>query len=252
MPRYKLTIEYDGTDFSGWQIQPNAITIEESLEEAFSTVLQQPVDLIGQGRTDAGVHARGQVAHVDLPEQADLEKLLSAVNRMAGDHIQIIDHQKVHADFHARFDAIARQYEYTLTTRSMPLMHRYTWPLRQPVELEKLHECAELLLGEHDFAGFSKYNEDNRTTLCTIQKSEFEIDGEVLKYHIRANRFLRNMVRRLIGTMVYVGQGKISKKTFRQILEKTAFKAPTYTAPARGLVLQEIFYKKVKKTLESS
>ncbi|WP_020402346.1 tRNA pseudouridine(38-40) synthase TruA [Gracilimonas tropica] len=245
MPRYKLTIEYDGTDFSGWQIQPNAVTIEETLEKAFSTVLQQDVDLVGQGRTDAGVHARGQVAHVDLPDHTDLEKLLPGVNRMVGQKIQVTEIEPVSDDFHARFDAIARQYEYTITTRNIPVMQRYAWALYQPVDKKLLEECAALLKGEIDFAGFSKFNEDNFTTLCEIQLSAFEFDGEVIRYHIRANRFLRNMVRRLVGTMVHVAQGKKSINDFQKKLQKPAFKIPTHTAPAKGLILEKTFYKKV-------
>lgn len=252
MPRYKLTIEYDGTNFSGWQIQPNDITIEGTLEQAFSTVLQQEIDLVGQGRTDAGVHARGQVAHVDLPENTDLEKMLLGVNRIVGEEIQVTEIELADNDFHARFDAIGRQYEYTITTRNIPTMHRYAWALFQPLDRKILEECATLLKGEIDFAGFSKYNEDNYTTLCDIQLSEFEFDGEVIRYHIRANRFLRNMVRRLVGTMVRVAQGKKSIEDFQLKLEKPAFKMPTHTAPAKGLILKKTFYKKVQKIVESS
>ncbi|MDR9419736.1 tRNA pseudouridine(38-40) synthase TruA [Gracilimonas sp.] len=245
MPRYKLIIEYDGTNFSGWQIQPDDITVEGTLEEAFSTVLQQEIDLIGQGRTDAGVHAKGQVAHVDLPDATDLEKLLNGVNKIVGEEIEVAHIEPVHDDFHARFDAIARQYEYTITTRNIPIMHRYAWSIYQPVDKDQLKECADLLKGEFDFNGFSKFNEDNWTTLCEIHDSKFEFDGEVIRYRIRANRFLRNMVRRLVGTMVHVGQGKKSIPEFREILENPSLKRPTHTAPAKGLILEKIFYKKV-------
>ncbi|MAO64093.1 MAG: tRNA pseudouridine(38-40) synthase TruA [Balneola sp.] len=245
MPRYKLTIEYDGTNFSGWQIQPNDVTVEGTLEKAFSTVLQQEIDLIGQGRTDAGVHARGQVAHVDLPEKTDLDKLLNGVNKIVGDEIEVTNIESVRDDFHARFDATSRQYEYTMTLRNIPIMNRYSWALYQPVDEGKLRECAAILKGEFDFDGFSKFNEDNRTTLCDIHHSEFEFDGEVIRYRIRANRFLRNMVRRLVGTMAHVAQKKKSIEEFREILENPALKRPTQTAPAKGLVLEKVFYKKV-------
>jgi len=244
MSRYKLTIEYDGTDFCGWQIQPDDPTVEQVLEEAFSTILQQPVDLIGQGRTDAGVHAVGQVAHVDLPEVDDVEQLVYRVNKLVSDQVQVVGVEPVTDDFHARFDAIGRQYEYTITKRTIPMMERYAWAMYQPVDEEKLQECASLLKGEFDFAGFSKFNEDNFTTLCDIQLSEFEFDGEVIRYHIRANRFLRNMVRRLIGTMVHVAQEKKSIQDFQRKLEKPLFKMPTHTAPAKGLVLEKTIYKK--------
>jgi tRNA pseudouridine38-40 synthase len=244
MPRYKLTIEFDGTNFSGWQIQPTDRTVEQTLEEAFSKVLQQPIDLIGQGRTDAGVHARGQVAHVDLAEETDIEKLLTGVNGLAGNEIQVVGYEIADPEFHARFDAISREYEYTITQRRMPLQRHFSWVLRQPVDIDILHECSALLDGEFDFAGFSKFNEDNFTTLCEIQLSEFLVEGEVIRYRIRANRFLRNMVRRLVGTMVRVAQGKMTKEQFKEVLKMPGSAFPTYTAPAKGLVLEKVFYKK--------
>jgi tRNA pseudouridine38-40 synthase len=244
MIRYKLTIEFDGTDFSGWQIQPNDRTVEEVIEKAMSTVLQKEVDIIGQGRTDAGVHATGQVAHVDLSEEVDVGELLHKTNKLIGSEVQIVDAEVVNDDFHARFDATGRQYEYTITTRWMPLRERYSWQLNQPVDFKKLEACAEILKGEFDFAGFSKFNKDNYTTLCEIQLSKFEIEGEVIKYQVRANRFLRNMVRRLVGTMVHVAQGKITQEEFLEALQNPDSKIPTYTAPAKGLVLQKVFYKK--------
>ncbi len=244
MNRYKLKIEYDGTNFSGWQIQPNAPTVEKTLEDAFSTILQTDIDLVGQGRTDAGVHAIGQTAHVDLPKAVDAKDLIYKVNKLIGKEIQIVGIEEVAVDFHARFDAIARQYEYTITKRWMPLQERYAWQLNQSLDCSKLENCAKLLEGEFDFAGFSKFNEDNLTTLCEIQLSKFEQEGEVIKYHIRANRFLRNMVRRLVGTMVRVAQGKMTFDEFKTALEDPGSKTPTYTAPAKGLVLEKVFYKK--------
>lgn len=244
MPRYKLTIAYDGTHFSGWQIQPNDRTVEETLEDAFSKVLQEPIDLIGQGRTDAGVHARGQTAHVDFPDHANPDKVIYGVNGIVGDEIQIVDFEIADTEFHARFNAIAREYEYTITPKPNPLQRHYSWGLRHPVEVEKLHKCAAMLKGEFDFAGFSKFNEDNFTTVCEIHRSKFEVDEEIIRYHIQANRFLRNMVRRLAGTMVRVAQGKMTISDFKTALENPDSKIPTYTAPAKGLVLEKVFYKK--------
>ncbi|MEX0610113.1 MAG: tRNA pseudouridine(38-40) synthase TruA [Balneolaceae bacterium] len=243
MQKYKLTIEYDGTNFSGWQIQPEAVTVEKVLEDAFQQILQQRIDLIGQGRTDAGVHARGQVAHVELPDEVDQQKLMYGVNGIIGDEVQVTKMEKVEAGFHARFDALSREYEYTITQRPMPLMNRYSWQLRNEINIQKLEECSQLLNGEFDFAGFSKFNEDNFTTLCEIQLSEIEIGGEVIIFRIRANRFLRNMVRRLVGTMVKVAEGKLSVLEFQDILENPETKTHAFTAPAKGLVLEKIFYK---------
>lgn len=244
MQRYMLTIEYDGTDFSGWQIQPNDKTVEQTLEDAFSKVLQRPINLIGQGRTDAGVHARGQVAHVDVPKEVNMEKTLLGVNGLAGQEIQVVGFKPVSKEFHARFDATGREYEYTMIQRNTPLLRHHAWMLRQPVDTQILQALADEIHGEYDFSGFSKYNKDNYTTLCTIQKSNFEIEGEIIRYRIRANRFLRNMVRRLVGTMARVAQGKMEKEEFMKALNEPNSKIPTYTAPGHGLVLQKVFYKK--------
>jgi tRNA pseudouridine38-40 synthase len=244
MKRFKLTVEYDGTDFSGWQIQPNAPTVEQAIEDAFSTILQTDIAIIGQGRTDAGVHAAGQTAHVDLPESINAEDLIYKTNKLIGKEIQITGVEEVPDDFHARFDATGRQYEYIITKRWMPLKQRYSWQLNQPIDYTKLENCANLLKGEFDFAGFSKFNEDTMTTLCEIQLSEFKQEGEVIKYHIRANRFLRNMVRRLVGTMVRVAQNKMTTEQFEEALKNPDPSIPTFTAPPAGLILQKVFYKK--------
>jgi len=244
MIRYKLTIEFDGTNFSGWQIQPDSRTVEEEIEKAFSQILQQPIDLIGQGRTDAGVHAKGQVAHVDLPEGINPEKLRFGVNGLIGDEIQIHEIEEVDSEFHARFDATYREYEYTILKKSSPLLYRTTWFPNSTFDIQPIMKCCELLKGEFDFSGFSKFNEDNYTTLCTISLAEIEERDEEIIFKIRANRFLRNMVRRLVGTLVEVGRGKMDVLAFENQLLKPEPTQRTYTAPAKGLVLTKVFYKK--------
>tara|TARA_R110000868_G_scaffold378658_3_gene644148 strand:- start:476 stop:1213 length:738 start_codon:yes stop_codon:yes gene_type:complete len=244
MKRFKLTIEFDGTNFSGWQIQPNSRTVEEELEKAFSKILQQPIDLIGQGRTDAGVHAKGQVAHVDLPDTISPEKLLFGVNGMIGKEIHIHEIEEVDSEFHARFDAQYREYEYTILKNTSPLREQTSWFPHHSIDIQKVKECCALLKGEFDFSGFSKFNEDNYTTLCTILLSEIEDRSEEIVFRISANRFLRNMVRRLVGTMVEVGKGKMTISEFKEILENPASEIRTFTAPAKGLILAKIFYEK--------
>lgn len=242
MPRYKLTIEFLGTNFSGWQIQPDALTVEKVLEDAFTTVLQQPIDLIGQGRTDAGVHASGQVAHVDLPKRTNIGKLIHRVNKLSGKEVQVLEVEPVSDEFHSRFDATSREYEYKLTLRHHPLMEPFAWQVKKELDLELLNTCAELLLGSWDFAGFSKFNEDNFTTICEVHYSKFIQDGDLVTYQVQANRFLRNMVRRLVGTMVEVAKGKMSLDDFEAILKDPEVEKPTYTAPAKGLTLVRVFY----------
>jgi tRNA pseudouridine38-40 synthase len=242
MPRYKLTIEYDGTDFSGWQIQPDARTVEEEIEKAMSQILQEPIDIIGQGRTDAGVHAKGQVAHVDLADSIDKDKFLFGVNGLIGEEIQIHKIKEVHPDFHARFDAISREYEYTLLKKASPLGNRTAWWPGRDVNFRKLDECIHLLKGEFDFSGFSKFNEENFTTLCTILTAELEEKEEVFVFRISANRFLRNMVRRLVGSMIEVGKGKLLVSEFEEKLHTPESDVRTFTAPSKGLVLSNVFY----------
>ncbi len=242
MPRYKLIIEFDGTDFSGWQIQPDARTVEGEIEKAMSKILQQPVDIVGQGRTDSGVHAKGQVAHVDLPGSINPDKFLFGVNGLVGEEIRIHDMVEVHSEFHARFDATSREYEYTILKIPSPLKNRTTWWPCRNVDFQIMKECVQILKGEFDFSGFSKFNEENYTTLCTILNAELEeVEDEVI-FKIQANRFLRNMVRRLVGTLVEVGKGKLSREDFKEKLEKPEASVTTKTAPAKGLVLSNVFY----------
>lgn len=242
MARYKLTIEYNGAGFSGWQIQPDARTVEGELEKAFSQILQRDVDLVGQGRTDAGVHARGQVAHVDIVEVDDLQKLIFGVNGLAGNEVFIREFEKVDSEFHARFDASSREYAYTILKNPSPLQNHIAWAQLGNLDSTMLHKCANLLNGEFDFSGFSKFNEENYTTLCTILKSEFEEFEDRWVYHISANRFLRNMVRRITGTMVQVAKGKLTVDEFAELLNIPEADVKSFTAPAKGLVLEKVFY----------
>jgi tRNA pseudouridine38-40 synthase len=241
--RYKLTIEYDGSLFSGWQIQPDARTVEGELEEALQTVLQHEADIVGQGRTDTGVHAVNQVAHVDLPDDADPDKIRLSLNRLTGDDVYVKSIEKVSGDFHARFDALSRSYVYTFIREPWPLQRAYAAVLARDCDLSVMKSAAALFLGEHDFAAFSKKNEDNFTTLCTVSRSEILEFGDRIEYHITANRFLRNMVRRIAGTLMDAGSGNISEEEIRDKLQSAeADSAGSKTAPARGLKLLDVKY----------
>lgn len=244
MKRYKLTIEYKGTNFSGWQIQPDARTVEGELEAAFARILQLPIDVIGQGRTDAGVHAKGQVAHFDLESDFNPQKLIRGVNSATNRDIFIKSIEEVDQIFHARFDATTRSYQYTVLKYPSPIHSENGWFPGYSLDLNTLIQCSELLIGEHDFDGFSKFNEENYTTLCTVVKSNWSEHENSFMFEIEANRFLRNMVRRLVGTMVEVSKGKILISDFEKILNNQMEAPSTFTAPAKGLVLEKVFYKK--------
>lgn len=242
MPRYKLLIEYDGTDYSGWQKQPNAITIEEEIEKALSQILQMPVDIIGQGRTDAGVHAEGQVAHFDFPEALDSHRLLFGLLGVLPKDIAVWHMEEVSPDFHARFDATARQYRYQIVTRPSPLRGRQAEMILGDLNRDAMQECAEIIEGLHNFESFTYSSEEQPRTDCKVVLSEFEFDEPLIWYHIGANRFVRHMVRRLVGTMIQVGEGKRSVADFEDYLHKPSKKKSGHGASAKGLILEKVTY----------
>ncbi len=255
MSRYFLSIEFDGASFSGWQIQPDASTVEGAIEEALELLFQQPMDVIGQGRTDAGVHAKAQVAHIDIsPDdwyrfrktstnnpQENQSLLLHRLNRLLTPSIYISAIREVAGDAHARFDALSRSYLYRIVTEPSPLRAHQSWYAGGYWNIKVLNELADQIVGEYDFDTLSKTNPENYTTLCKIEESRWIIEGDELFYKVTANRFLRNMVRRLVGTMwhmqelemnVLYGKSWIHDRRDHQI----------YTAPAHGLCLTKVKY----------
>ncbi|PWN07474.1 tRNA pseudouridine(38-40) synthase TruA [Rhodohalobacter mucosus] len=245
MPRYKLTFEYDGTGFSGWQVQPEARTVEGVAEEAFSTLYQQPVDLIGQGRTDAGVHAMAQTAHADLPDVYTAKRILHAMKGLLPDDVALLQIEKSDPQFHARFNARSRRYRYDVHTRPSPLnRHRY-WIVNGDIDESILTVCAGKIIGKQDFKNFCiPPDTEKMTTECTILFSEWKSfpSGFGFTYHIEGNRFLRHMVRRLVGGMVHTAQGKMSIDDFESLLNGPEQKQKAFSAPAHGLTLMEVKY----------
>jgi tRNA pseudouridine38-40 synthase len=243
MTRYKLTFEYDGTHFSGWQKQPDARTVEGVIEKAFATLYQQEIDIVGQGRTDAGVHARGQTAHVDLPSRYDEDKILHAMKGLLPADVALLKIEKTHPGFHARFDANSRRYRYMIISRPSPLQRNYSWYVFSNLDEELLNQCADLILGEHDFINFCIPADDEfMTTLCTISESRWIPQGDILIYEITGNRFLRHLVRRLVGTMVNVSDGKLTIEEFEALLRGKNTDTKGHTAPAKGLILEQVVY----------
>lgn len=242
MPRYKIFIEYDGTDYSGWQKQPNACTIEEEIENALSQILREPVDITGQGRTDAGVHAEAQVAHFDFPEALNKNKLLFGLLGILPRDIAVWDMQEVAPEFHARFDGKARQYRYQIVTRPSPLWNKYAEMVLGKLDTISMQECAEMILGVHNFESFTYSSEEQPGTDCEIFLSEFEFGDPLITYRIKANRFVRHMVRRIIGTMLQVGQGKMTKRQFAELLHNPGKNKNGHGASAKGLILEKVEY----------
>lgn len=242
MPRYKLTIEYEGTAYSGWQKQPNARTVEGEIEAALTQILGQPVDLIGQGRTDSGVHAEGQTAHFDYSEELDSHRLLYALLGVLPKDIAVWEMTEVPDDFHARFDATFRRYRYQIARRPHPLMRQTSITVLQNLDTEAMNYCAQIVKGSHNFDSFTKPDNQNPSSECEVTLSEFEHTDSLLIYRIQANRFVRHLVRRLVGTMIEVGKGKRTTAEFKDMIHHPSKEKNGYGAAAKGLILEEVRY----------
>jgi tRNA pseudouridine38-40 synthase len=241
--RVALLIEYDGTDFSGWQVQPGQRTVQGVIQDSLNRITHQPLHILGAGRTDTGVHSSGMVAHVDLPEDTDLRRIMLGVNGTSGYDVVIKDIRPVPEDFNARFAASSRTYEYTLVEGFSALYRRHSWQLWKHPEISFMQQCAEMLLGEHDFTSFSRATEDVSHFRCTIDIAEWKSYGTRFAFVIRANRFVRGMVRALTGAMVQVGLGAVEVETFKRLLnEPQELDRAKWMAPARGLVLTHVGY----------
>ncbi|MFH5831227.1 tRNA pseudouridine(38-40) synthase TruA [Halalkalibaculum sp. DA384] len=242
MPRYKIHVEYDGTDYYGWQRQPEGPTVEGTIEEALSQILGYPVDIKGQGRTDSGVHAEEQVAHFDYPDELDADRLIYALLGVLPRNISVYRLEQVRDDFHARFDARSRRYRYQIVTRSSPLNLRYAQMVLNPLDLQAMQICASSVRGVHDFESFIKSDPEQGNTSCDILLSEFEQRGHMLVYHIEANRFLRHLVRRLVGTILQVGKGKKTVDEFIYLLDHPSADQNGHGTPSKGLILEKVRY----------
>ncbi len=247
--RYFLKLAYNGTNYHGWQIQPNAISVQEVLDKSLSLLCGEPVFSLGCGRTDAGVHAKEFYAHFDT--QKILEpKLITNLNGILPKDIEAIEFIEVDADAHARFDASSRSYEYHLHFNKdafkQHLSYYFNFNFKPDVKL--MNEGAKIIMEYTDFACFSKANSDVFTTLCTITEARWEIiDEQSIVFHISANRFLRNMVRAIVGTLIDYGIGKIKEDDLRAIiLQKNRSLAGT-SVPANGLYLTKIIYPYINK-----
>jgi len=245
VPRYKITIAYDGEPYSGWQTQPDNLTVQDIITSALEQILREDIQIIGAGRTDAGVHARGQVAHFDTIHQLESRSFLKSMYGVLPKTAAVTDIHEVPGDFHARFLASARQYSYQILTHPDPLYYRQAWENFRPLDIDKMKEAAGLLGGEHDFLSFCRKNPDQPNTMCTVHMSELEVSrmlSGLIVYHIRANRFLHNMVRRIVGTIVQVGLHKRSVGSVQELLDEPGKHRCGTTAPAQGLILDQVFY----------
>lgn len=245
MIRYFIKLAFDGTRYHGWQIQRNAQTLQQVLGEACSMILREPVKLTGCGRTDAGVHAREFYAHFEILRQIDQQeskKLVYQLNGFLENDIVVYDIFPVKPRIHARFSATARTYQYVITRIKDPFQVSYTYYLFVNLDVESMNKGAKFLLSVSDFTSFSKVNADTKTNICRITHAKWEQHGDKLVFTIRADRFLRNMVRAIVGTLLGLGTGKITFDEFRQIVAGKNRSGAGESVPASGLFLTEVEY----------
>lgn len=242
--RYFLFLCYRGTNFHGWQIQPGADTIQQSLDKALSMVLRDDIKTTGAGRTDAGVHAMTFCAHFDcksdIPETDN--NFIFRLNRILPPDIAIRSIRKVIADASARYSAVSRTYEYHISRRKDPFRDAYSWYIHGPMHTEIMNKSCSILLKYKDFTSFARLHSDNKTNICRVFSAKWEESDEMLVFTIRADRFLRNMVRAITGTMVDIGTGKISLEEFEEIILSLNRGRAGKSAPAKGLFLTDIEY----------
>ena len=241
MQRIRLIIEYDGTNYLGWQSQKNKQTVQDAIEHALKIVFKRPIRLTAAGRTDTGVHARNQVAHLDIPPY-DLYRLKKSLNGLLNKDIVIKDIQNCAKGFHARFDASSRIYRYYICQGSVAINRNYVWPIYFPLNVSLMQTGAHLIENTEDFKTFCKPKSDVRNYLCRIYTSKWFYKDNFLVYEIAANRFLHGMVRAIVGSLVSLGQGKTDLRHFKEIIESGDRTQVPYTAPARGLILEEVTY----------
>tara|TARA_B100000780_G_scaffold164310_1_gene114852 strand:- start:171 stop:923 length:753 start_codon:yes stop_codon:yes gene_type:complete len=242
MPRYFIHLAYDGGAFCGWQIQPNARSVQGDLEENLTKVLREPIYVTGCGRTDTGVHASDFYAHFDVNHSVDGEQLAYKINKMMGGEVAVFSIFQVEDDLHARFSALDRTYHYFIQTTPNPFKRDFSWYFPYELDLEKMNQAAASLLEFDDFSSFCRSGSDVTNHLCDVRKAIFEpIDGGY-RFEISANRFLRNMVRAVVGTLLEVGTGKISVDEFKQIVKQKDRKRAGASAKAHGLFLCKIKY----------
>lgn len=242
--RYRIDIAYHGGRFHGWQRQPNVRTVQGELELWLGRLLdtEQPVSVTGAGRTDAGVHAEGMVAHVDIDTAIDTGDLVHRLNSALDDDVVVTAIQTVDPEFHARYSAISKTYRYRLRTTPSPFARDRTWQLRHDLDMNQLTAAAGQIIGTHDFAGFCRAESRKPNTMCTIFESGWVIRNECLEYWIKGDRFLHEMVRLLVGTMVDSGRGLLNATQIAEILRSNDVRLCGQAAPPHGLTLMTVEY----------
>ena len=242
--RYFITLSYDGTRYHGWQVQPNGISVQGELQRGLSLLLRQEVAVTGAGRTDTGVHARMMVAHFDFDgDELDVRQLAYKLNKLLPADIAIHDVRLVAPDMHARFSALSRTYYYYIHTEKSPFLRHYSCELHYPLDFQAMNQAGAIMMEYEDFGAFCKSHADVKTTLCHVTHAQWhQTSPSTWYFEITANRFLRNMVRAVVGTMIEVGRGRLSLDDFRKVIEGKRRSDAGESMPAHALFLVDIKY----------
>ncbi len=237
-----MTLSYDGTRYHGWQIQPNGLSVQQLLQDALSVLLRQPIEVVGAGRTDAGVHARKMVCHFDYAE-LDAAQTIYKLNKILPRDISVKDIVPVSEDMHARFSATSRTYHYFIHSSKDPFLTHYSWRTYGVLDFSLMNQAASILMEYKDFTSFSKTNTDTKTNDCCITEARWDetMPGQ-WRFTITANRFLRNMVRAIVGTLVEVGRGKMTLQDFRNVIERRDRCSAGESVPGNALFLVDVTY----------
>lgn len=242
MHNYKLTIQYDGTNYAGWQIQENSKTIQQVLSDGIKQILQQEINLVGSGRTDSGVHALGQSANFQFEDKLDLYKFTYSLNSVLPSDISISKIETVYENFHSRFDAKSRSYIYLITKQKSPFFIRYSYFYHNEINLDRLNQLSKFFLGEKDFTSFSKVNTEVQNRICIVTEARWRRSGELYIFYIEANRFLYGMVRAIVGTLLRSLNEVDGEKYIEEIFLKKNREAAADASPAKGLFLYKVKY----------
>ncbi len=244
MRKFKLTVEYDGSGYCGWQFQTNGLTVQELMEKAVGKIVKTRTHIMGAGRTDAGVHARAQVAHFSADTAMSLIELQKAFNSLLPKDIVVTEVEEVGEDFDARYSAKKKIYRYTILNRDYPsaLGWNRCWFIQLPLDREAMERASSCLIGEHDFLAFRATNSDTKTTVRKLYRLDIFREGDFIHMEFEGSGFLKYMVRNIVGTLVLVGKGKMSSEEVKRILESRDRQNAGPTAPPQGLCLIEIFY----------
>lgn len=243
MNRYFVEFAYDGTDYHGWQIQPNGNSVQEELQKALSMIQRQQISVVGAGRTDTGVHARRMMAHFEVANELDCAQLTYKLNRLLPRDISVYSVYPVSADMHARFSATLRTYHYYIHLRKNPFLRKYSCEMHYDLDFKLMNEAASRLLRVKDFGSFCKAHSDNKTNLCDVVEAVWVKDGDdAWHFRISANRFLRNMVRAVVGTLIEVGRHRLTLEQFDEVVASGNRSSAGESMPGNALFLEDVKY----------